>query len=278
MRTNGGNSPLQGEDAQIAQGLRSMGLTEYEIRVYLGILRHPGSRIPEIARHSSVPQPKVYGTIKRLIGRGLCESHLGPVNTYSSVPPKAAFAPLLEELKSQHEEARDVVKSLQKEHAAPSDAHSAREGRVKLFQGKQAIGRNFHYLLSAVEKDVALVSRLPLVVRDDDELLEAALARGVRVRILSEVPAEYEIHKHPVIRRQLALGCESRRIATVPMRMGVFDQRIALLPMNEPHEKDTSMVLEVRNQGVARGMLAVFDRIWEEAAPITGSRRRRSEA
>ena len=56
-------SKLKGDGRSIADGLRYMGLTDYEIRVFLGILRHPMSRIPEIARHSGVPQPKVYATV-----------------------------------------------------------------------------------------------------------------------------------------------------------------------------------------------------------------------
>jgi len=270
-------SKISREDAQLAEGLRSLGLTDYEIRVYLGILRHPLSRIPEIARWSGVPQPKVYATVKRLISRGLCETHLGPVNTYSALPPKNSFTPLLEELRAQHVDAKEVIKTLQKEHTAPSDSLGAREGRIKVFQGNQATSRNFRFLLSRVHRDVALLSRRPFVVSDDDELMREAIERGVRVRIVVEIPDGFEVDDEPVFRRQVEIGCESRHIERVPMRLAIFDQKVALLPLHDTtDEGGGSMILEVRNEILAGGMLEIFEDLWEKATPFSVGRKRRS--
>ena len=172
----------------LAQGLRNLGLTEYEIRVYIAILRHPGSRIPEVSRTSGVPQAKVYATVKRLRERSLLESHLGPVNTYSAVSPDDAFLPMVEDLRTRASEAASVVDLLQKEHQNPSSAMAAREGRVKLFQGRQATMRNFREMVAASKESISLVARVPLMVQDDDDVLEEALKRGVEIRILAESP------------------------------------------------------------------------------------------
>lgn len=271
-------SSLTAGDEAIAGALRPLGMTEYEIRVYLAILRHPLSRIPEVARESGVPQPKVYATVKKLIERGLCESHLGPVNTYSALPPSGAFEPMLGELEQQQRSAREIVRELQKEHVAPGDALGAREGRIKLFQGKQATGRNLRFLLTSAERSVCVIARLPLIVTDDDELLAEALARGVRVRILVETPDDYDLDREPTFRRQLALGCESRRLPRVPMRMGIFDERIAMLPMydgaGEP-SADGFMMLEVRNEGLAGGLQEIFEGLWDDGLPLAVGRPRR---
>lgn len=260
-------SPAQND--ALAAGLRDMGLTEYEIRVFLAILRHPLSRIPAIAKIAEVPQPKVYATVKRLIGRGLCESHLGAVNTYSAVPPEAGFAPLLEELRQKHEGALGVIKDLEREHDESADPLAARAGRIKLFQGKQSTSRNFHFLLSSVERDVVLIAQMPFVIQDDDQLLEQAIERGARVRILVGIPDDFDIHAEPLLDRQLALGCESRRLPEVPMRLAVFDEKIALMPIHDAHEGgEQFMMLEVRNEGLAKGMVNVFELLWEQAQPI----------
>ncbi len=269
-------SRISPKDVKIVDGLRRMGLTDYEIRVYLGILRHPGSRIPEISGATGVPQPKVYGTIRRLIERGLCESQLGPVNTYTATPPKNSFVPLLDEIRGAHEVAREIVKDLQKEHSTPSDSLAARGGRIKLFQGKQATTRNFRFLLAKAEKEVALVARLPLIVRDDDEAMEQAISQGARVRVLLELAADFDPASEQVVERQLALGFQSRRVEHVPMRMAIFDRRIALLPMHEASKgKEGSMMLEIRNEGLAEGLLEVFEVYWQQARPIELARKRK---
>jgi len=257
------------QNEALAGGLRDLGLTEYETRVFLAILRHPMRRVPEIAKLAEVPQPKVYATVKRLIGRGLCESHLGSVNTYSVVPPESGFAPLLDELKHREASARDAVKLLEQEHTISSDPLAAPGGRVKLFQGQQSTRRNFHHLLSNVQRDVALIAELPLVIKDDDDLLLEAIERGARVRILVGITDDFDFHAEPLLARQLAMGCESRRLDQVPMRLAIFDQRIALMPIHDTHDgSEVFMMLEVRNEGLAKGMVNVFELLWKMATPI----------
>lgn len=253
----------------LAQGLRNLGLTEYEIRVYIAILRHPGSRIPEVARTSGVPQAKVYATVNRLRERSLLESHLGPVNTYSALSPDDAFLPMVEDLRKRASEAATVVGLLQKEHKEPSQPIGAREGRIKLFQGRQATMRNFRELLSASQKSITLVARVPLMVQDDDDVLDKALKRGVEVRILMELPPGYDFTQHEVFQRQLKLGCQARSLPEVPMRLGVFDKRITILLLHEAGAelRDVKM-LEVRNEGLSEGLLKVFEPLWATAEPL----------
>lgn len=256
---------------EVAEGLRSLGLTEYELRVYLGILRHPGSRIPEVARKSGVPQPKVYATVKRLLERGLCQSELGPVNTYTALPPKLGLAPLLEELRGRATQANDVVSHLEHEFEEPADSIAAREGRVKLFQGKQPNMRNFQDLVASAEESVDLMTRLPLLIRDDDDAMERAIARGVGIRILTEAPSDYDWKQDPIYQRQVELGVRGRSLPQVPMRMGIFDSKVSILSMQGPETGSRGMLtLEVRNQGLSRSMLDVFETYWgmSEALPL----------
>jgi sugar-specific transcriptional regulator TrmB len=253
----------------LAQGLRNLGLTEYEIRVYMAILRHPGSRIPEVAKTSGVPQAKVYATVKRLRERSLLESHLGPVNTYSALSPDDAFMPLVEDLRKRASDAASVVDLLQEEHQKPSPAMGAREGRIKLFQGRQAIMRNFREMVAGSQESITLVARVPLMIQDDDDVLEEALKRRVEVRILAQSPPGYDFTQHEVFQRQLKLGCQARSLAEVPMRMGVFDRRIAIIVLHEAGAGlQELMMLEVRNAGLSEGLLKVFEPLWAVAEPM----------
>ena len=266
--TKSSAQPQIGE-ADLAEGLRSLGLTDYETRVYLAALHHPLSRIPEIAGSSGVPQPKVYPTVKRLLARGLLQGHLGSVNTYSALPPRDAFGPLIGELEQRASEASRVVERLGTVHAEAEDSIGAREGRIKLFQGRQAIRRNFLELVARAESSIAIIARLPLMVRDDDQQIEEAVARGVKVRILLEAPDDYDFSSDDVFRHQKELGAESRRLPRVPLRLGLFDGRLAILPMQDTAQKSRGfMMLEVRNEGLAEGLLGIFELLWEKARPL----------
>ncbi len=261
--------PGESIDEKLAGGLRDLGLTEYELRVYIAILRHPGSRIPQIAMKSGVPQAKVYATVKRLLERGLCEAQLGPVNTYRPLDPASALAPLVTDLERRTRRASEVVSSLEREYLEPEDSLGAREGRIKVFQGRQAVTRNFRELVEHSEESIAIVSRLPLVVRDDDEAMAAALERGVTVRILSEAPEDFDWHSDPTYQRQIDLGIVARSLPVIPLRMGIFDAQVSTLPMDDPAGGAKKLlILEVRNPSLSRGLLAIFDTYWERARPL----------
>jgi len=262
-------APPPVSDPRVTDGLRNLGLTDYEIRVYLAILQHPSSRIPEIARSSGVPQPKVYPTVKRLLERGLLESQLGPVNTYQALAPDLSFAPLVSELQRRAQEATEAISGLQQEFEEPGEAIGAREGRIKLFQGRQAIRRNFLERVSRSETSIAIIARLPLIVDDDDEQVAQAVRRGVQVRILLEAPADYDFESEPVFRRQMEIGCEQRFVPSVPLRMAIFDKRVSILPMQDRAKKAKGMMmLEVRNEGLSEGLTGVFDLLGKHSKPV----------
>jgi sugar-specific transcriptional regulator TrmB len=258
---------VTGADAQLAEGLANLGLTEYEIRVYLAILRHPRSRVPEIARWSEVPQPKVYATLKRLIERGLCESLLGPINRYAALPPQEAFRPLIEDMKAREQETKSAVSALKSEFGESNKSLSRREGRIKLFQGKHAAGRNFKFLLSNAEEAVCVLARIPLVVSDDATIIKELVARGVDIRLLVEVSDEHRGEVNDILSEQRETGARMRLIEKLPMRMAIFDNKITALPMVDPQpgEGDGFIMLEIRNQSLSEGFTNMFDMLWENA-------------
>ena len=255
--------------ANATEGLKSLGLTDYEVRVYLAILQRPASRIPEISRASEVPQPKVYPTVKRLLERGLLESELGPVNTYNALAPKDSFAPLLEDLERRKHVAGGTVEQLQEEFDAPGDAMGAREGRIKLFKGKQAIRRNFLELIERSEISIYLVARLPLVINDDNSEIQKAIERGVEVKLLVEAPKGSNVEADPHFLSNHEVGVHQRRLEKVPMRLGLFDERVSILPMlDSARRRDSLMMLEVRNEGLSEGLTGMFNLLWNTATPL----------
>ena len=53
------------------------------------------------------------------------------------------------------------------------------------------------------------------------------------------------------------------------MRLGLFDEQIAIMPMHDTGtEGDGFRMLEVRNEGLARGMTEIFDAYWAQGDPL----------
>ncbi len=64
---------LNGNADRILKTLKSCGLTEYESKVYFTLLLTKRSKIGELSKKSSVPQPKIYLTVDGLKERGLVQ-------------------------------------------------------------------------------------------------------------------------------------------------------------------------------------------------------------
>ena len=263
-RRVGRPADYSGLDPETVGSLEFLGLSGYEIKVYLSILQNPQTRVPEIARLSKVPQPKVYATIKRLIARGLIESHLGPVNRYTVLDPDHGFRALIEEADQREKAARTVVSELQKDYLSVERDNSGREARVKLFQSLPAATRSFRDRLIHVEREFALVVRWPLALKDYSIDISRITKAGGRVRVLCEIKGEITEDHDQFVSRIAKAGALLRRIDEMPMRLAIFDEEAVALPMSDPnpHEGDGFMMLEVRNHEMSRSFQALFETFW----------------
>ena len=257
-----------GLDTETVRSLEFLGLSAYEIKVYLAVLQYPRSRVPDIARLARVPQPKVYSTVKRLIGRGLIESELGPVNRYSALDPQHAFRPLLEDVEVREEHARNTVKGLRDDFETAADRDPGIEGRVKLFQSRPAAARSFRDRIARVDVYLGVIVRWPLVIIDYADAIEQATSKGATVQMLCEVRGELTEAHTDFVERMNKAGASMRQIPETPMRMAVFDEEAVVLPMNDPAplEGDGFMMLEVRNHDLSRGFRGFFDRLWSDSS------------
>lgn len=75
-------------------GLKRLGFTEYEAKVYATLIRHPLGNGYEISRHSGVPRAKVYEVLEGMVASGTVLQETGLERTrYRALP----FTALLQE-------------------------------------------------------------------------------------------------------------------------------------------------------------------------------------
>lgn len=71
---------------ELVDTLKAFGLTEYEAKVYLALLRRGLSTAREVAEASGVPRPKVYETLERLVSASLTVVHTSDPLSYVPLP------------------------------------------------------------------------------------------------------------------------------------------------------------------------------------------------
>ncbi len=91
MSRSSGSSPSISDKTK--RVLQDLGLTDYEIKVYLALLDEPGSQASEIGRSSKVPVSKIYEVLANLERKGWVESQqVRPAKYYPKSPSTALQA------------------------------------------------------------------------------------------------------------------------------------------------------------------------------------------
>ena len=158
-------------DAVVDQ-LRALGLSLYEARIYVGLLRVGAQNGNELSKTSGVPSSKVYSTVEKLIGLGIVHSITrGSTTRFVCIDP----GELVARLRKQYNEPIDFLES-----ALPA---MARFEPTELFLNVAGLGGIREACRSIVD---TATDSVHISVWGEDlpplrDSFDAAVERGVRV-------------------------------------------------------------------------------------------------
>lgn len=247
------------------QKLKKMGLSGYEAQVYLALLGETRAPASRVVRKSGVPQSKVYGALSSLVERGFAEQVLGDVKLYRGIPPGQAFEnykrSVEESLADSHSDMAELSK---KAPNSPTDDPGSLG--IRLVRSGQIMGV-VSDAFEAVEEELIIAVRYPMVMGPDTAKDKEMIERGVKLRYLID-PA---VLKDPVYAPDIVANAEEtdgavRFIENVPLRFMIMDGRTAMIELAE--DDGSTMGLVVPNRGLAENMRMLFDGLWEQAKTI----------
>jgi HTH-type transcriptional regulator, sugar sensing transcriptional regulator len=159
------------DDAVIA-GLRSLGMSMYEARVYVALLRHGPQNGNEVSRSAGLPSSKIYATLEKLARDGLVHRVQQDGKTeYVSIPANE----LLRRLRQEYEEPLAYL-----EKTLPTLAAFEPAAQVLTVSGLAAIRESIRSLVEDAGDEIYIS-----IWADDFADLGAALTiahhRGVRI-------------------------------------------------------------------------------------------------
>ena len=200
------------DDAQMG-AVQRLGLSEYQTRAYLALVKMGPAKASELSFFAQVPRTKTYGVVRELERKGLIHVIPGKPELYSAVSPDETLVPLLLNLQSKLKDSEATVHELSLTHEAnryvrrdvphESSGFWEIEGRPNLFD------KMSHVLLDAKRSICYATSAAGLIraYKAQADILDRARERDVRVRILAPMSPE-----NRVIAEQLAEIVELRTI------------------------------------------------------------------
>lgn len=152
------------DDEDAVEGLKQLGLTTYEARVFLALQKLGSASASEISKVADVPRSQVYGAAENLEDRGLVEIQQSTPTVYRPVPLEEARTRLLDRLAETGSETFDYLDSV---HATESETE--RSQAIWLVRGGDAVTSRVTELAEIAEE------RLLYAVSDPSLLDEAVL-------------------------------------------------------------------------------------------------------
>ncbi|QQG48632.1 MAG: hypothetical protein HY247_07835 [archaeon] len=161
----------------MVEDLRAMGLTGYEAKCYVTLASMGPSDPRRVGREAKVPYPSAYEALKALAEKGWVDMVTSKPITYRARRPATVRSAVRAKLDETFEALEKVYSP---EPAAEAELVYTLRGREKV------LGKVYELLMGA-RKSVVLVA--PTMGLEDAkllQLLEAAMGRGVEVRVVGD--------------------------------------------------------------------------------------------
>jgi len=174
---------MQDDDA--IQGLKQLGLTTYEARVFLALQKLGNGTASEISETADVPRSQVYGAAEELEADGLVETRQSTPTVYRPVPLDQARQKLLDRLATAGEQTFEYLEAVQN-----SQTETERTESIWLLKDGDAIRSRSVSIIEDASETILYGAELPGLL--DEEIvgaLERATENGVRVVVTSADPA-----------------------------------------------------------------------------------------
>lgn len=260
-------------------GLARLGLEPDAEAVYRAMLTAPRSGVPGLARNLGWPEPRVRAAVTGLMGLSLIRDSWEDPESLVLVRPDAGLNTLLHHhehdlLERQREiaEARAEITRLVAEYDLGRTRRSS--GDVEFVSGIDAIRLRIQQLAGECGESVwafnAGGAQTEANLGASRPLDLEVLARGVELRdvYLESAFNDQATGRH--IRALVEAGARARTVPVLPLRLLLYDRRIAMIP-GDP-EPGAPAALVVDGTGIVTGMTKLFELVWESATPVGAER------
>lgn len=251
--------------------LTRTGLTANEAKTYILLLKEPLSA-SLIAQNIKINRSNIYGVLDSLKKKGLCREIEGSVRQYVAVDPEIAFDFLRNELKTKITSLEKISKDLKPYYKA-NENYSTRE-TIKILHSRASITQTLEELELKAEKEVLAFSKPPYLMNVDnlDTLnipQRESSAKGVKYRAVHEFEPENAENFIKRMEYFQGMGEEVRVAETLPMKLFIFDNKIAVFTLEDKANTMTNLTFtSFENTDVAKTFKQIFDQYWKKSEPL----------
>lgn len=247
--------------------LEAVGVDAFEERVYRALLGLADSSAADLAEALRAPAREVGPALDHLEALGLVRRVAGC--RYAPVSPEAAIGMLVNQRRAELDEVRGAA-------AEFVDAFRLRDLRnhpahpVEVVTGPDEVRRFSVGMQHNPEKSVLSFDKPPYATPpagyDEVAAERPLLERGVEMRVIYEHPALQLSGRLANVTELVRLGEKARTLPTLPLKLYVYDRRLAIVPLSGSHISEAIAV--IHPSALLDALIALFEAYWEQATPL----------
>ncbi|HET7704363.1 MAG TPA: helix-turn-helix domain-containing protein [Candidatus Limnocylindrales bacterium] len=253
--------------AALVDRLVRLGLTTYEARAYLALVRREAYTAAQVARQSGVPRQRIYDVLGTLVEKGLASTRPGNVVKYAPIAPELAIERLVaahrRDLVDLERDAAEVASTLGPQFVA-GQTHSDPLDYIEILRDRGAINERFAELQAGVKREILVFTKPPYATppQENDEGIQVSqshVARSVYELSILDDPATTE-----GVRRFIEAGEEARFVDEVPLKLVIIDEAIVMFGMQDPLAGPSELtIMVVEHPALARTLKISFQAVWD---------------
>jgi HTH-type transcriptional regulator, sugar sensing transcriptional regulator len=248
--------------------LARLGLTTYEAKAYLALIRRESSAAADVARLARLPRQRIYDVLAGLVERGLVSSYPGSPAKYSAVPPDAAIERLLSDR-------REELKRLEREGEALAEqlGPAFHDGRVhndplqyiEVLRDRNAINERFGELQAGLEREILVFTKPPYATPPQENVDGVEVARTHVARSVYELSVFEDAAFVEGMRRFIEAGEEARFVPELPLKLVIIDETVVMFGMQDPvGGASEATIMVVEHPSLAQLLKVAFNTVWEQ--------------
>jgi HTH-type transcriptional regulator, sugar sensing transcriptional regulator len=247
--------------------LVNLGLTSYEARAYVALLRRDSSTAAETARIAGLPRQRVYDVLSSLVEKGLASARPGRAVKYAAAPPERALESLVQQhrrhLADLERDAHEMIKDLTPAFLAGRE-HSDPLEYIEVLRDRNAINERFAELEAAIKDEILVFTKPPYATPVQDHVEGLEVARKHRARSVYEYSAFDDPAFVAGVQRYIEAGEEARFVPELPLKLVIIDETIVLFGMEDPVAGPLALtLLVIEHPSLAKILKVAFNTVWE---------------
>jgi sugar-specific transcriptional regulator TrmB len=144
---------------------------------------------------------------------------------------------------------------------------------IEVIKDPYQIHRRFMQLCAQAREEILMFTKPPFTgprekLEEQVDQESGILKRGIRGRSIYEIAKDEDEERwqREMIDRAVRSGEEARVIEELPMKMGIFDERIVMLFLEDPVSGQISLTAQVvEHRSLAKSLKITFKTLWEQA-------------